>query len=66
MKWEVISEEDTDARRRTERLRVDGGWLYRVEVFGPVSEDMNQRSLALTFVPDRPKPSLTAPMKPRD
>lgn len=39
--WEVLQENATD---RTERLRINGGWLYRVITY-------SNSSVALVFVP---------------
>jgi len=40
--WELVVSEDD---RRTHRLRVDGGWLYRVT---------HENGVALVFVPRPP------------
>ncbi len=50
--WEMICEEDDSFHfRRTERLDVPGGWLYRFEAYTPLSHDANQHSVAMQFVP---------------
>ena len=46
--WQAVARPTEDGRGGTwtERMKVPGGWLYRVEVWG---EDLT--GLALTFVP---------------
>ncbi|MHC4067208.1 MAG: hypothetical protein ACYSUI_22275 [Planctomycetota bacterium] len=54
-KWEQITNESDEFEyRRTCRMSVPGGWLYRYELDKPISDDARQSSLAMTFVP-KPK-----------
>lgn len=42
----------------TDKLKVEGGWLYRVEIWDATNQiwdATNQSVLALTFVPDAEK-----------
>lgn len=55
--WEIISEDKQSyVRSETSRLRVPGGWLYKVRETWAVTEDYGQISTPLVFVPD-PKPT---------
>jgi hypothetical protein len=41
--WQlVVDESSADERRRTFKLRVPGGWLYRYELNEPISNDARQ------------------------
>ena len=52
-KWEQVAKDQVDDTTHwTARLKVPGGWLYRVEVDTPISENARTRVLAITFVPD--------------
>lgn len=53
MHWEKVAHEREDGgSRTTSRLKVEGGWLYRVEANVIVSERSRQFVAALQFVPD--------------
>ncbi len=55
-KWEILYQETSSVftTHLTARMKVPGGWLYRVELDEPSSEDSRQMVLAVTFVPDPP------------
>ena len=47
--WEMVNDTTVeDVAEYTERMRVPGGWIYRVSVY----EETTCTSTALTFVPD--------------
>jgi hypothetical protein len=52
--WELLTEAPDE---RTERLRVDGGWLYRTAVFVSQPDGEKTRyvgaTVALAFVPEQ-------------
>jgi hypothetical protein len=53
-KWTLVEErhdEKSVETRRTARMRVRGGYLYRVEVEAPHGLNSRQTALALAFVP---------------
>lgn len=50
--WELVCEEEEGFHfKRTERLDVPGGWLYRFEAVVTITEEANQHSVAMQFVP---------------
>ncbi len=50
--WQIVCEESKEyEQRRTLRMRVPGGFLYRYELNTPVSEESCQLALAMMFVP---------------
>jgi hypothetical protein len=52
--WEVVCNESGQPEtRRTARLRVPGGHIYRCEVQTPSGEDFTQLAVAMVFVPKR-------------
>lgn len=54
-KWKLIAEEkDQYETRRTARLRVPGGYLYRYEIDTPHGEDARQTTVAMAYVPQPP------------
>lgn len=61
--WEkVTAEQETCSSRSTYKLKVEGGWLYRVEANEVVSEESRGFAVALAFVP-APAPSTQAAVK---
>jgi len=58
MVWELIEESERQrVKSLTERLKVDGGFLYRTQVFGWGSVNHTAPpSVALIFVPEPVKP----------
>lgn len=55
--WEVV--EHQGANGSTERMRIEGGWLYRTRVreeSGPNAK----YSMAMTFVPDEQRKAVAA------
>ncbi len=65
--WEILDEEvdcgfSTDL---TARMSVPGGWLYRVEIDKPSSDESRQFALAVAFVPDPPIRSRATKGPPR-
>lgn len=53
--WELVTEKP--GQDKTDRLRVDTGWLYRTTLFaGATTKASGQVAVALTFVPDRATP----------
>lgn len=55
--WELVNKSDLPPAgwRTTHRLRVPGGWLYKVEVDVPAGLDSRQTVVALQFVPRQPR-----------
>jgi len=52
-KWELLYTVGDGDEQSTERLRVKGGWLYRVREWS-LDRDSDELALAVTFVPDAP------------
>ena len=53
--WELVTEKP--GCDITDRLRVDTGYLYRVQLFaGATTKQAGQVAVAMTFVPDRATP----------
>jgi hypothetical protein len=51
MQWEIVNDVTAeDMAEYTERMRVPGGWIYRVSVYEQKTGKCT--STALTFVPD--------------
>ena len=54
--WETVDEQrDQFETRRTARLKVFGGYLYRYEIDTPFGENARATQIAMTYVPTPPK-----------
>jgi hypothetical protein len=56
--WETVCEQPPDmSQDLLQRIRVDSGWLYRLQVLaGASTKSSGQVAVALAFVPDRQEP----------